>query len=42
MMGEAAFMVSQADNGLRKRLDQEISAFNAAASVAMAQTGGSG
>jgi len=42
MMGEAAFMVSQADNGLRERLDQEIDAFNAAASVAMAQTGGSG
>ena len=29
-MGEAAVMLSQAGNGLRERLDQEISAFNAA------------
>jgi GNAT superfamily N-acetyltransferase len=29
-MGEVAFKVSQADNGLRERLDQEINAFNAA------------
>jgi hypothetical protein len=35
-MGEAAVMVSQAGNGLRERLDQEIGAFNAAASVAIA------
>lgn len=41
-MGEAAVMVSQADDGPQERLDQESSAFNAAASVAIAQTGGSG
>ena len=31
MMGEVAFPVSEADNGLRERLDQEIQAFNGAA-----------
>ena len=31
MMGEVAFVVNDVDNGLRERLDQEISAFNAAA-----------
>jgi GNAT superfamily N-acetyltransferase len=30
MMGDVAFIVSEADNGLRERLDQEIDAFNAA------------
>jgi GNAT superfamily N-acetyltransferase len=30
-MGEVAFPVSEADNGLRERLDQEIQAFNGAA-----------
>ena len=29
MTNEAAFVVSEADNGLRERLDQEINAFNA-------------
>jgi GNAT superfamily N-acetyltransferase len=29
-MGEAAFVISDAGNGLRERLDQEINAFNAA------------
>jgi hypothetical protein len=41
-MGEAAVMVSQADDGLRERLDQASSAFNAAASAAIAPAGGSG
>jgi GNAT superfamily N-acetyltransferase len=31
MMGEVAFVASDADNGLRERLDKEINAFNAAA-----------
>jgi GNAT superfamily N-acetyltransferase len=31
MMGEAAFVVSEADDGLRERLDEEINAFNASA-----------
>jgi GNAT superfamily N-acetyltransferase len=31
MMGEVAFEISDADGGLRGRLDQEINAFNAAA-----------
>ena len=31
MMGEVALVVGDADNGLRERLDKEISAFNAAA-----------
>jgi GNAT superfamily N-acetyltransferase len=31
MMNEVAFIVGDADNGLRERLDKEISAFNAAA-----------
>lgn len=30
-MGEAAFVVSEADDGLRERLDEEINAFNASA-----------
>jgi len=30
-MGEVAFAVSEADDGLRERLDQEIQAFNGAA-----------
>ena len=30
-MGEAAFVISDADDGLRERLNQEISAFNVAA-----------
>ena len=30
-MGEVALVAGDADNGLRERLDQEISAFNAAA-----------
>jgi GNAT superfamily N-acetyltransferase len=30
MTGEAALVVSEADNGLRERLDREINAFNAA------------
>lgn len=30
MMDEAEFIVSDADNGLRERLDKEINAFNAA------------
>ena len=30
-MGEAAFVISDADDGLRERLSQEISAFNVAA-----------
>ena len=28
IISEVAFMVSEADNGLRERLDQEIDAFN--------------
>src|SRR5258707_10559665 len=31
MMGETAFVVSDADDGLRERLNEEISAFNVAA-----------
>jgi hypothetical protein len=31
MMGEAAFVISDAGDGLRERLNQEISAFNVAA-----------
>jgi GNAT superfamily N-acetyltransferase len=31
MTGEVAFVVSDADDGLRERLDEEINAFNAAA-----------
>jgi GNAT superfamily N-acetyltransferase len=31
MMGEAAFVVSDADDGLRERLNEEINAFNVAA-----------
>ena len=33
MMGEAAFVVSNPDDGLRERLNEEINAFNVAATV---------